>query len=91
MHANCRISARKPGHETLKEIETSYKTSRDTTFGRRELEIRTEAKLQCGKAQKRYIFKQGVIFQILRASASKVTIFNKIRFAFLPREITTKT
>ena len=44
----------KPGHETLKEIETSYKTSRDTTFGRRELEIRTEAKLQCGKAQKRY-------------------------------------
>ena len=36
MHANCRISARKPGHETLKEIETSYKTSRDTTFGRME-------------------------------------------------------
>ena len=47
------LASPKPGHETLKEIETSYKTSRDTTFGRRELEIRTEAKLQCGKAQKK--------------------------------------
>ena len=32
MHANCRISTDNMGHETLKEIETSYRP--DTTFGR---------------------------------------------------------
>jgi len=35
-------AAAKRRHETLKEIETSYKTSRDTTFGRREPEIKEQ-------------------------------------------------